>query len=95
MVRRAPAPASTAGQGTTTSQSRGGLFVDVDEVGVNLAGVTGERGPQGLVGPQGVGVADISGTRLSTFALRTHHARGSISYSITCLLYTSPSPRDS
>ena len=53
MVRRTPARPSTAGEGTTTSQSRGGLFVDADEVGVNLSGVTGEQGPPGPKGDMG------------------------------------------
>ena len=53
MARRTPARPSTVGEGTTTSQSKGGLFTDTDGVGVNLSGISGEQGPPGPTGATG------------------------------------------
>ena len=48
-----PAQPSTSGTGTTTDESRGGLFADSTGVGVDLSGITGVPGPQGPQGEPG------------------------------------------
>ena len=53
MARRTPARPSVVGEGTTTSQAKGGLFTDTDGVGVSLSGIQGEQGPVGPAGPTG------------------------------------------
>ena len=49
-------PSSTENEGTTTNQSKGGLFSDANGVGLDLSGLrgpVGPEGPQGPAGPQG------------------------------------------
>ena len=63
-------PSSTENEGTTTNQSKGGLFSDANGVGLDLSGLrgpAGPEGPQGPTGPQGpqgeMGLMGLQGDR--------------------------------
>ena len=57
MVINNPAQPSTANLATTQDESRGGFFTETAGVGIDLQGITGNTGDQG------VGIASITATR--------------------------------
>ena len=53
MTSHTPAQPDTTYEATTSDDSRGGLFTEANQLGVDLTGITGEQGPIGPEGPQG------------------------------------------
>ena len=93
---------------STDDQAKGGLFTDTTGVGIDVSGLVGPAGrgiasitPNPLTPMDGedtvitITYTDGSDPTVVTIPAGTDGLNGTNGVSITCLLYTSPSPRDS